>query len=241
MTTVYLAWNEGCDITFRNHADTPADILVAFPELDKFLKRKENYNVGRWVLDSGAFSAWKSGTPIVLDDFIAACRDVDADEIFGLDVINDYKATKRNLEKMWAADVPAIPTYHQGSPWTELQWCKKNSPTGKIAISPKGRKVKTFMDKCFARTWPCKIHGFGMCSEKRILAWPFHSVDASSWQFAPRALGGWEGYGKGRAYLRTRHKIGEHFDKDYWIEVLEQKRRAKVGAFRWRKQMEELR
>ena len=84
-------------------------------------------------MDSGAYSVHNRGEVIDVNDFISACKSVDADEIFGLDVIGDYKATQLNLKKQWDAGVKAIPTWHAGEPWSHLEWCAENAD--KIAVS----------------------------------------------------------------------------------------------------------
>lgn len=241
MTTVYLAWsaNTSCHDTLRWHADRePVDVLVAFPELHAWEKKRHEYNIGRWVLDSGAFSAWKSGRPVRLADFIAACKDTDAAEIFGLDVINDYEATRRNLEAMWSAGIPAIPTYHQSSPIEALDWCCKHSD--KIALSAKGKSAGIWVQKCFAHIYPKKVHGFAMASWKALARAPFHSVDASSWLFSPAKMGNWAGYSGTQQRVGVANKIGEHFKRDFWVEVEEHQKRSRWAAFRWRNQLKEM-
>lgn len=241
MTTVYLAWaaNTSCHDTLRWHRDDePIDVLVAFPELAAWEKKRHEYNVRSWCLDSGAFSAWKSGKKVKLNEFIAAAKDVDADEIFGLDVIHDYEATKRNLEAIWEAGVPAIPTFHQSSPWSALDWCVDNAH--KIALSSKGANKWPWVQECFARIWPKKVHGFAMASHKAIGTVPWHSVDASSWLFSPSKMGNWAGYRGRQQRVGVANKLGEHFKRDFWLEVVEHKKRARWASFRWRKQMAQL-
>src|SRR5690606_36865558 len=103
-----------------------------------------------------------SGVHIDLDDYIAACKDVDAAEVFGLDVIGSWQGTQRNLEKMWNAGVAAIPTWHAGEPWEHLMWCAANAD--KIAISGTGFKKgkggwgpHRWLKEALARVWPKKI------------------------------------------------------------------------------------
>jgi hypothetical protein len=140
-------------------------------------------------------------------------------EVFSLDVIGDPEKSVRNTEIMWKAGIPAIPTFHLGEPWEFLEQMAKDYP--KIALGGCARKsVKVKMQwvgQCFARVWPKSIHGLGMSSEPLLIEFPFHSTDASTWQFGPLSKGRWTAYGS--ATLRCRGREShlkaeiEHFLK----------------------------
>ena len=76
------------------------NVLMAYPYLTppalKFWR--DNQDSIDMLVDSGAFTAWKSGNPIQLDDY---CRFLDGLEMkpwryFALDVIGDPAATEKN-------------------------------------------------------------------------------------------------------------------------------------------------
>ena len=72
-------------------------------------------------MDSGAFSAWKSGAQIDVTQYIATAKELLAtdptlSEVYALDVIGDHKATLKNVETMWEAGIAPIPTFHEGEP-----------------------------------------------------------------------------------------------------------------------------
>ena len=182
-------------------ARTPA-LLVSFVYLEPFLRNQSRYHYRDWVLDSGAFSAHTSGKEIKLADYIATCKrlresDPTLTEIFALDVIGDARASRRNCEAMWSAGVPAIPTFHRGSPWAELVSLAGEYP--KIALGGvamlRGHEKLNFAKECFARVWPKRIHGFGYGAENQVLALPWHSVDATNWEIGPCAFGRWNSMG----------------------------------------------
>lgn len=237
MSTLYLAWSSSGTETLRKHKDDePVDLLVAYPELKSFEKARKGFNVRRWVLDSGAFSVFNRGATIDVNEYVAACRDVDAAEIFALDVIGDTAASQRNYEIMWAAGVHAIPTYHYGEPWEGLKWCADRAP--KIALGGiakrRGVKRNEWIQQSVARVWPKKIHCFGMASLEFMQLAPFHSVDASSWVVSPQRFGNFAGY-SGKQY-NFGTQICKNV-KDYWVEVIEHKRRAAWAAERWRNEL----
>lgn len=235
--TVYLAFSSSGLLTLTKHADKePVDLLVALPEVRSFERNRSRMNVNKWCLDSGAFSAHNSGKRITYEDWRAVARNVDACEVFGLDVIGNPSATRANLERAWSDGIAAIPTFHHGSPWDWLEWCCAHS--SKVALGGIARKpdvVKTkWVGQCFARHWPHRFHGFGMASERLLQAYPFHSVDASSWAYAPGAMGAWCGFTGKQVSLKVRGL------RDYWVEVREHQRRAQRAADRWSRELKHL-
>lgn len=237
MTVCYLGWSSSASHTLAKHAnDAPVNLLIAFPELATFNKKRADFNIESWSLDSGAFSAWNSGKTIDLDEYIAVCKDVDACEMFGLDVIGDPEGTKRNLDAMWSAGIDAIPTHHYRSPWEGLEWACKHSE--KIALGgmakSKGKAVNDWILQCFARCWPKAVHGFGVARWEIFELAPFHSVDAVSWCLSPSAFGNWAGYTGKQMPLHVKGM------KDFWIEVEEHQRRERWAKWRWRKQLAKL-
>ena len=213
-------------------------LLVAYPFVERFFKDEYNYEYRDWVMDSGAFSAWSSGTEIDLDDYIDECkRLLDGDnppsEIFALDVIGEWRPSVSNCEKMWKEGIEAIPTFHYGSPWDVLHRLVDNYP--KVAIGGiakmHGEKRYRFIDQVFARAWPKKLHGFGIGEEKGTLRLPWHSVDSSVWELMPCGFGKWRTYGD----LTLRGTSQDLRAELGWYLNLERRARWK-----WRKEMESL-
>jgi hypothetical protein len=178
-------------------------LLVSFVYLEQFLRYRNDYVMRDWVLDSGAFSAHASGTPVDLEHYIATAKhllatDPKLTEVFALDVIGDHEASRRNTERMWEAGVQAIPCFHYGEPIEALKHMAAHYPKialGGVARMRDKRKVE-WARACFAHVWPKKIHGFGICSDAALSTLPFHSVDATSWEFGPCRFGQWKTYGK---------------------------------------------
>lgn len=221
----------------RETQDAPA-LLVSYVYLDGFLKHREKYCFRDWVLDSGAFSAHNSGTKISLQAYIdTAKRLLETDgkltEVFALDVIGDDKASLRNCEEMWKQGIPAIPTYHRGSPEAALKYLAANYPKialGGVAMLRGDAKMK-WANQCFSRVWPKKIHGFGFGTESQVLGLPWHSVDATNWEIGPCAFGQWKKFGKMsvRGSNQNLRSQVEHY--------LEMEKKARV---RWKKEMAQL-
>jgi len=235
--TLYLAYNGTGRKTLELHADDDAvNLLVALPFLDDFQKHRDNFNLNRWCLDSGAFSAHNSGAVITYEQWAEAAKGCDADEVFGLDVIGDSKGTRRNLERAWADGIDAIPTFHFGEPWAALDWCKESGR--KIALGGCARihhsRRLAWAQQCFARAWPVRVHGFACSSNEAVSLLPFDSVDATSWCYAPGAMGAWAGYTGKQIQVKCRGV------SDYWVEVREHQRRERKATARWRRTMKQL-
>lgn len=177
-------------------------LLVSYVYLKGFIENRHRYAFRDWVLDSGAFSAHMSGTVIDLQAYIDKAKELrDADpqltEIFSLDVIGDWRESLKNAEEMWRQGVEAIPTYHIGEPEDVLKGLARDYPKialGGVAVLKPKVKNK-FAEQCFARVWPKKIHGFGYGDRKAIMAYPWHSVDATNWEMGPCAFARWNTFG----------------------------------------------
>jgi hypothetical protein len=214
-------------------------LLVSYAYLQPFLRNRHRYKFRDWTMDSGAFTAANSGKVVNLSEYITCCQHLmETDpllvEIFALDVIGDPKASATNCAAMWKAGIPAIPCYHYGEPERVLLDLAATYPKiaiGGVAYKRGASKVK-WAEQVFARVWPKRIHGFAFASEQAIMALPWHSVDASSWEIGACGFGNWKQFG--RLTIRgsnqdLRGEVGMYLD----IEE-----RARV---RWATQMKELR
>lgn len=238
MTVVRFAWDSDNPSTLHTFSECaePVALLVSFYYLKSFERSRERIKVRDWVMDSGAFSAHNSGAVIDLDEYIETCQRLLATddlltEVFSLDVIGDHKASLRNCEKMWKAGVPAIPTFHVGSPEDALIEMAKTYP--KIALGGAvgyGGKEK-WAEQCFARVYPKRIHGLGWGGRRGILALPWHSVDASNWRTQPGAFGLWKLYGR----MSVRNGNVDLRSQVDWFQSLEREAKRK-----WAREMQRL-
>lgn len=195
-----------------------------------------------WCLDSGAFSAWNIGEPIRQADFVPVARDVwqadpTLDQVFALDAIGgDWRDTLRNTQELWAAGVPAIPTYHVGEPEDVLRGYARDFP--KVAIGGmvplKGQTKLRFAEQCFARVWPCALHGFGVGQQELAVALPWHSVDASSAEVGPRKYGNWYGFNGRREKVSVRRFYDLRVEVEFYMDL------ERTLRHRWQREMAEL-
>lgn len=145
----------------------------------------------RLFLDSGAFSADKSGEPIKLDDYIQFIHNHrNKFTVYAnLDVIGDWKQTWANQRSMEAEGLTPLPVHHLEDPMECLDWCLeyKYFALGGIAGGATTKDRIRFFDKCWniicdKDGFPqSKVHGFGMASPKLVFKYPWYSIDSSSW------------------------------------------------------------
>lgn len=160
------------------------NILVAYPYLKPDVIRviSENKNDIRFLLDSGAFTAWKAGKPIQLDDY---CRFIESLPFepwryFTLDVIGDPHASMKNYEIMLKRGFKPIPIFTRGEEPSVLEDYYKTSDVvgiGGLVRTP-GNKgfVKGIMKKVNGR----RVHWLGFTNLNFILHFKPYSVDSSS-------------------------------------------------------------
>lgn len=209
-------------------------LLVSYVYLKQFTKERHRYHFRDWSMDSGAFSAHNSGKVIDLTGYTEECQrllstDTKLAEVFALDVIDDPYGSAKNTAYMWSRGVPAVPTYHQGEPWDVLEGLARDYPKigigGMVGLHAKAKKE--WIGQCFARVWPKKIHGLGVAGEDILLAYPFHSADATNWEMGPTAFGRWASYGGSNLSIRG----GQH---NLRVEVEHYLKLERKVQARWR-------
>lgn len=140
-------------------------------------------------LDSGAFSAFNNKAVINLKDYLRFIIE-HKDTLFcyaSLDVIGDHKGTRKNYNIMRKAGLNPLPTFHAGSPFTELEYyCERNDFValgGMVPLSRQQNKLRAFLNKSWTiikKHWPIKIHAFGVTAQPILEAYPFYSCDSSA-------------------------------------------------------------
>lgn len=169
---------------------TPLNILIAYPYVTGGHIRalKENEERIRFVLDSGAFTAWKAGSSISLDDyckFIENCP-VQLWRYFTLDVIGDPEGTRRNYETMRARGFTPVPIFTRGEELSAIDEYYETSDLIGIGglVGTQGNKgfVNGIMKKIAGR----KAHLLGFCSLPFLKAYRPFMCDSSSWSAGVR-------------------------------------------------------
>lgn len=227
----------------------PLNLLISYPYLKSFLRLRSRLRIGRWVLDSGAFSAAQAGRAVDVKGYSAACKSLDFDEHFALDVIGDHKAGLRNYEYMRGEGLTPIPVYHPGEPWWVLD--RLAADTEKIAVgsafslkktitNAQARKgsIDAYVSQVFARVWPKRVHGLAMSGERLLQAFPFDSVDSTTWCLVPQKFHRFRFNGATRA-IPQRDPITKTSNA-LFSQVREFQRMERKYTTQWRREMQEI-
>lgn len=141
------------------------------------------------ALDSGAYSEMTTGKAIDLDEYMDFCglHGRFYDFVASLDSIKGGPDVNlRNWRTMRDHKIYAIPTFHQGEPWSVLEdYCAGSTMVG-LGFQRPIRDPEIWLGECFARI-PSQIlvHGWAMTS---FTHYPFESVDSRTWFYEVRAL-----------------------------------------------------
>lgn len=198
MTDIYCAFSVTGKPTFRYMAERgmKCNLLVSYYYLRDYERSEAKVCGAKLMLDSGAFSAWKSGKSIDIDKLIEETLNPRWGDTVSLDVIGDAEASARNCEYMRSRGSKAYPVFHIGDPWSLLdQYC---SIYPKLGLSCRFGEAHVqsmrWLEQCFRRCWPHLFHSFGWVKEDMLMEFPFHSADTSSW-INGRLFGNWKGLG----------------------------------------------
>lgn len=166
------------------------NILCAYPymkqrEIDGFVNAGDDV---RFLLDSGAFTAWKSGKPIELNDYMNFIKGLPFKpwRYFALDKIGDAKGTLENYNIMLKNGLNPIPVFTRGEDISMIDEYYKTSDVIGIGglVGTQGNKgfVKGLMKVIGDR----KCHWLGFNAKAFIAHYKPYSCDSSSWAAALR-------------------------------------------------------
>lgn len=168
------------------------NVLVAYPYMKKgiiqeLIKHQSKIN---FLLDSGAFTAWKSGNPIKLDDY---CKFLDSLPIkpwryFSLDVIGDPVATMENYQTMLKRGYNPVPVFTPSQDFSDIEeYYKTTDFIGCGGLTDKyGSSGIVYLKKVMAHTKGRNIHLLGFTKPAIVKHFRPYSCDSSSWTRSQR-------------------------------------------------------
>jgi len=187
-------------------------VLYTYSEIKSYLLIKlgvGGFSSGmKMMLDSGAYSIWKSGTEVDLDSYIAFCKkeltESQWGELYfvGLDKIpgtistaptgdelkNASNTSYLNYVRMKEAGVVNIPVYHFGEDLGVLDRYLEIGVDyigiGGMARAVSDKNKRLWLDSLFTHIEDTGIsvnlHGFGITSSSLVKGYPWYSVDSVS-------------------------------------------------------------
>lgn len=220
-----------------NWDEQPLNLLVAFPFIKHWREREFEAKGGLTMLDSGAYSAWKSGAKIDIDKLCEEARNPDWNEVVALDVIGDQYASAKNALYMKEKGLTVMPVFHYGDDWALLkEYCDAFDRVGlSCRFGEKLDKSFGWLDQCFARAYPKKFHSFGWVARDMLWRFPFFSADTASWHNGVR-FGRLSSVPTGRYKKKSECAEGEHA-YDLRIEIRHYLRLQSEIQDRWRQEL----
>lgn len=178
--------------------DQRLNLLVAYPYLNpQILERIEaNADHIRFVLDSGAFTAWKAGKTITLNQY---CDFLDKLPIkpwryFALDVVGDPKATMSNYRAMLKRGYKPVPVFTRGEEIEVLEEYYETSDVVGIGGLVGTERNRGFVKGIMERVGRRRVHWLGFTNLNFIRVLKPYMADSSSWNMGGR-------YGAASVYL----------------------------------------
>lgn len=200
--------------------DRPS-VLISFAYAKAWSKICHHTHWREVVLDSGAFTVHKTGERIDLVEFgewalKERARDPRVTEIFTLDVIGgSWRESLKNTEDLWKMGVDAIPVFHVGEPTSLLKSLARDYPKVALGGAVGYRQRVEWAAVCFREVWPKQLHGLGF-GETSLAHLPFHTIDNSSWDFAPRQFGNYHSL-KTQIPTRSTSKLNLRCEVDFYL------------------------
>lgn len=162
------------------------NLLCAFPYITKRLAKLigENYAALRFIIDSGAFTAWRAGKAIALDDY---CRFLEQLPFvpwryFALDVVGDPHATLRNYETMLKRGFKPVPVFTRGERVPLLERYYETSDVvafGGLVGTPGN---KGFVNGIMRHVKKRRCHWLGLTSLPFLKVYRPYMCDTASWE-----------------------------------------------------------
>jgi len=166
------------------------NLLVAYPYMGKAVINTilQNENTINFLLDSGAFTAWKAGKDIKLDDY---CRFIESLPFkpwryFTLDVIGDPAASMRNYQIMLDRGFTPIPIFTRGENSSVIDDYYKTSDVVGIGGLVGTPNNKAFVNGVMKHIKGRKVHWLGFTRINYIKHYRPYMCDSSNYSRGDR-------------------------------------------------------
>lgn len=148
-----------------------------------------------FVLDNGAFTAWKQGKPMDVDGYLAWVHEWSRHPGFDWalipDVIDGTDAENDELIRRWPKGLPGVPVWHMHEPTVRLTWLARQFRV--VALGSSGefasvgtaqwwtRMTQAMKAVCDEQGRPlCKLHGLRMLDPDVFSKLPLSSADSTN-------------------------------------------------------------
>ena len=174
------------------------NLLVAYPYLDRKIVDfvADHEDEIRLLIDSGAFTAWKSGKPIRLQHYQKFLSELPFSPFryFTLDVIGDEKATAGNYETMRRCGFSPVPIFTRGADPASIDGYFETSDLVGIGGLVGTNDAKGYVNGIMKSVGDRRVHWLGFNALPFIARHRPYSCDSSTWSESVR-------FGKINVYL----------------------------------------
>ena len=201
------------------------NILVAYPYakpkvIEEISKIGEK---GRFVLDSGAFTAWKAGKEIKLDDYCKFIESLPFEpwRYFTLDVIGDPHKSMENYQTMLTRGFKPVPIFTRGEHPSVIDDYYKTSDVVGIGGLVGTIGNKSFVNGIMKKVGSRKVHWLGFSSTDYVAHYKPYMCDSSSWSSAFRFASAKIYAGRGKWIPFTKKTMAAQPKKELTNLILE--------------------
>lgn len=192
----------------------PMNVLIAYPYMTKpsIDRLKELEGRSRWLLDSGAFTAWKMGIEVTLDSYCNFIEKLPTQpwRYFTLDVIGKPDKTRENYNEMRRRGFKPIPIFTRGCSMAELDaYYETSDLVGLGGVAGADRNSYSWVRAVMEYVGDRKAHILGFTSLNWLKFCKPYSVDSSSWLQAARYGTGAVYMGQGNVHQLRRERMGK--------------------------------
>jgi len=166
--------------------DIKCNILVAYPYMSKQVidVLSANKSQVRFVLDSGAFTAWKAGKPVDLDSYCKFIEQLPFEpwRYFTLDVIGNPGESMKNYETMLKRGFNPVPIFTRGEEISVLDDYYKTSDVVGIGGLVGTPNNKGFVNGIMKHVNGRKVHWLGFTGMDFVKYYKPYMCDSSGWE-----------------------------------------------------------
>ena len=189
------------------------------------------------IIDSGAFTAFKQGKEISLEDYCNFCKNppVPIERYFTLDKIGDPEVTKINFQKMIDFGLNPIPIFTRGGNEKDIDAFFQKSDLigiGGIAggVANIGGKQKNYLKFIMDIVGKRKVHWLGQAAENLMAFYKPYSVDSSNWSY---------GFRYGYTPVFYQGKMRYYYKRDIVSNKQDCRKKIRALGFDWEKCLQE--
>jgi len=181
-----------------NDADPFLNLLISFPYWDNDNERLLRANAAcvRLVVDSGAFTGWKGGDPVKLDDYCHFLSNLPIKpwRYFVLDVVHNPEATYENYRIMLDRGLKPVPIFTRGeSPDRLDQYYATSDVVGVGGLVGTPKKL-AFINGIMKLIAGRRVHWLGVTTPSFLHHYRPYMCDSQSWESIGR-------YAIGKVYV----------------------------------------